>query len=687
MKRLRTPKAVRCLSWLRRIAPITRYSLVLMVAFSSGAYAVSSSIPTGPTAKQERSLIQRIVNFKADELSAQRERFLQAEKALRLRRTSQYRALLPTLTDYPLYPYLRYQELKNRLHTVSPDDMRQFLSDYEALPIAGFLRNKWLKLKARQGRWQQFLDFYTPQRNVRLQCSYMRALLNTEQTETAYAGIEKLWLTGKSQPRSCDRVFKPWKNAGKQTTELVWQRMNLALTTGHRTLARYLVKSLPNKEQWLARLWVKLHRKPHLIDKHQQRIFASQHTMAPLIFNNVIKRLARKSPQIAADIWFAVTAKHPVNTEEQYAMLQSFAISLARKQRPGAEAWFSIIPVKYLSNVASEWRVRSALRQSEWSLALTALNALTTKQQITDRWQYWRARVNDELQETTTAMAHYTALAQHRSYYGFLAADKLGLPYVMADRPHHLSAGELFEIGQKNGMLRAREFLHLNRMTQARREWRKATQRLSNQDRVNAAKLAQHWGWAEQSILTMASTDQRDDVALRFPLLFQDKVLNHSQQANINPAWAYGVIRRESAFVQDARSPKGALGLMQLLPSTAKSMSRNMPRKYRGKSRLIQSDANIALGTKYLSKMLKRFSGQTVLATAAYNAGARRIKGWLPKNASLDADRWIESIPFKETREYVTNVLAYTIIYADRLGIKQDRLTQRMPAIPTREAL
>ena len=126
---------------------------------------------------------------------------------------------------------------------------------------------------------------------------------------------------------------------------------------------------------------------------------------------------------------------------------------------------------------------------------------------------------------------------------------------------------------------------------------------------------------------------------------------------------------------------------MQLLPSTAKSMSRNMPRKYRGKSRLIQSDANIALGTKYLSKMLKRFSGQTVLATAAYNAGARRIKGWLPKNASLDADRWIESIPFKETREYVTNVLAYTIIYADRLGIKQDRLTQRMPAIPTREAL
>jgi peptidoglycan lytic transglycosylase len=327
------------------------------------------------------------------------------------------------------------------------------------------------------------------------------------------------------------------------------------------------------------------------------------------------------------------------------------------------------------------------LRQAQWPLLLNALNALTPAQQASDRWQYWRARVNEELGETVTAMAYFTALAQRRSYYGFLSADRLGQPYALADRPHNISAGTLFEIGQQAAVLRAREFIQLGRMTQARREWYSATQGMNNDDRVDAAKLAQHWGWAAQSILTMASTDQRDDLALRFPLLFQQQVLDHSEREEINPAWTYGVIRRESAFVQDARSPKGAVGLMQLMPATAKYISRSLPKKYRGRAKLTQADTNLALGTHYLRRMLKRFSGQTVLATAAYNAGEHRIMRWLPEENTLDADRWIENIPFRETREYVTSVLAFTIIYADRLGFEPIRLSQQMAAVPARKTL
>ncbi|MBN4079357.1 transglycosylase SLT domain-containing protein [Beggiatoa alba] len=647
--------------------------------------------PSTIGATQEPSFITRVVQFNNATLSEQRARFLKAEKALRLGRTSQLRELSSTLKDYPLYSYLHYQALKRRLHKASPKEMHAFFNDYSDLPVTPLLRKKWLRLKARQGRWQQYLDFYTPQASTRLQCHYLQALIRTGEAEQAYPDIEKLWLSGRSQPRNCDHIFKRWKAAGKQTTNLVWQRMELALSGGQRTLARYLVRSLPNNEQKLARLWIKLHRKPHLLGQYQRRLIASQHHMAPNILRNVVKRMARHSPQKAADLWFAIIAKKPVNTDDQYAMLQSLGIALARKHRPGAEAWFSIIPDQYLTDVAREWRVRSALRQSQWSLALTALNALTTTQQDNDRWQYWRARVNEELQETITAMSHYTALAQRRSYYGFLAADRLGQTYALAGQSRETRAGTLFELGQQAGILRAHEFFRLKRLTEARREWREATRKLSNDQRVDAAKLAQHWGWAEQSILTMASTDQRDDIVLRFPLLYQEKVLSHSQRANINPAWTYGVIRRESAFVQDARSPKGAMGLMQLLPSTAKALARSMPgsrvKKMRGKPQLTHADTNLALGTRYLRQMLKRFGGQTVLATAAYNAGARRIMGWLPTESTLDAQRWIESIPFKETRDYVTSVLAFTIIYADRLGIEQTRLTQSMPEIPTRKAL
>ena len=309
-----------------------------------GVIPTNDSLPTSPSTTdqppnfQSSPLIQRIVEFNSGTLAEQRSRFLDAEKALRLKQLSKFRAMLPTLTEYPLYPYLRYQELKQRLYKVSSEEMSQFLREYESLPVSDFLRKRWLRLKARQGRWQQFLDFYTPQNNTRLQCHYLNALIQTGQAESAYPEIEKLWLSENSQPRICDRIFKHWKAAGQQSPELVWKRLELALKAGRRTLARYLIRSLPRQDQEFAQLWIKLHRKPMLLGKYQRRIIASNHTMASNLVDNIIKRIARKSPQMAADLWFPLSAKMSVGTEKQYAMLQTLAIAQARKQLPGVEA-------------------------------------------------------------------------------------------------------------------------------------------------------------------------------------------------------------------------------------------------------------------------------------------------------------------------------------------------------------
>ena len=120
---------------------------------------------------------------------------------------------------------------------------------------------------------------------------------------------------------------------------------------------------------------------------------------------------------------------------------------------------------------------------------------------------------------------------------------------------------------------------------------------------------------------------------------------------------------------------------MQLMPATAKRISRSLNVRYRGRSTLLQPETNLKLGTGYLAKMMTRFDNQTVLATAAYNAGPRRVKKWLPGETAMDADRWIETIPYKETREYVSNVLAYTIIYADLLGQQNVRLGAHMEPV------
>jgi soluble lytic murein transglycosylase len=107
---------------------------------------------------------------------------------------------------------------------------------------------------------------------------------------------------------------------------------------------------------------------------------------------------------------------------------------------------------------------------------------------------------------------------------------------------------------------------------------------------------------------------------------------------------------------------------MQLMPGTASEVARSLGLPRPTRARLFDPAVNIRLGSSYLAKMQRRFGGNPVLATAAYNAGPARVERWLPEQA-MDADLWIATIPFRETRTYVRRVMAYRLIYDHRLGI------------------
>ena len=112
--------------------------------------------------------------------------------------------------------------------------------------------------------------------------------------------------------------------------------------------------------------------------------------------------------------------------------------------------------------------------------------------------------------------------------------------------------------------------------------------------------------------------------------------------------------------------------------STGKQTAREIQLPYSGHVTLTNPDSNIRLGTAYLSKMLDRFGGNRILATAAYNAGPHNVESWLPEEDSVDALIWIENIPFTETREYVRRVFAMETIFQWRLDGAADRLTPKL---------
>lgn len=134
----------------------------------------------------------------------------------------------------------------------------------------------------------------------------------------------------------------------------------------------------------------------------------------------------------------------------------------------------------------------------------------------------------------------------------------------------------------------------------------------------------------------------------------------------------HAIVRQESQFEQDAVSGAGARGLMQLMPATAKEQARRDGLSYNYSGLTGDPGYNIRLGSEYFSDMVDYWNGSVLLAIASYNAGPGNVRRWVntngdPRSPSVDAVRWIEEIPFYETKTYVRNVMSNLIVY-EQLG-------------------
>jgi soluble lytic murein transglycosylase len=207
---------------------------------------------------------------------------------------------------------------------------------------------------------------------------------------------------------------------------------------------------------------------------------------------------------------------------------------------------------------------------------------------------------------------------------------------------------------------------------------------MSDADLARAAKLAHRWGWHGRAILTVARTPHLDDLEMRFPLAYHDRVLEQAEARRLDPAWMYAIVRQESAFIADARSPAGALGLMQIMPGTGRKIARSLNKPLESRRQLLDADVSLEFGSTYLRILLDEMDEHPVLAAAAYNAGPHRVERWRPAEQNMSADLWIENVPYGETREYLRRVLAYTTIYEQRLGRDPVRLSERLAPIPAR---
>lgn len=586
-----------------------------------------------------------------------RQAFLDAEKQIASINRGAFPKSAEALGDYSLYPLLKYQWLKNNLDR--DQEIKRYLNDYSDMRYSALLRRDWLKYLAESKRWQELIVHYRPTDNAELACHYQWARLKTGFRDDALREAKKLWTVGYSQPKACDALLNELMASGQFTQDMVWRRFELALRNNRVSLARYIKKLLAPNEQSVADFWLKVHQSPRIVEQSSE--WQKDYRMLGTIFAYGVERLAGSDLDAALSVWDGNKDHYRMSIDTVDKVERKLGLSMAFERRPGA--YDRLSKVKNADASAREWRVRAALLEQNWTHVIEALSGLSDQEKNQPRWQYWLARALNEAGQRERGRKVFEALASDRSLFGFIAAETLNKPPMLSDRPLALTAEQLANFERLPAVSLVAELKSMGREQDGLRQWWYLLARLDKEQILVAAKVAQQWGWTQTAVFTIAKAEYWDDVSLRFPLDYLDDIKKQARQQALDPAIVLGVIRRESVFDPRARSPAGARGLMQIMPQTGRQIARKLNETWQSENSLYQPNVNVKYGAHYYKQMLDRFGGHFALAAAAYNAGPGRVDRWLPRHQPLPADIWMETIPFKETREYVAAVLGYAMIY------------------------
>jgi soluble lytic murein transglycosylase len=604
--------------------------------------------------------------------------FLAAERALDVGDLATFEQLAAALVEHPLHPYLRFAAL-TRDPAGTPDSrIESFLESAHDTPLASRLRPVHLARLARGGRWSDYARLYRPDASSERQCWFLRALIETGRAEEAWGQVEPLWLSGHSQPDACDPVFAAWRDAGGLTSERILARLRLALEAREQGLVRHLGRLLPDDAQGRYRDWLAVDEDPTLV-LDPMALVRHDAQDAPLLAHG-LARLASSEPTQALRVLERLAPRS--FDDEQASMTAHVAVGRALTRvgdARGLEIW-DRIPATVDTRDQQEARVRAAIALRAWEWVARWVGRMPDDDLTRERWRYWQGRALSELGQEVTARASFAVAAEGRSLWSFMAADRLGQPYRLAHRPIPADPERISALVRRPTMARIRALARLGRDIECRREWRDWIQRTEGPDLLALAYVADALGWHPQAIDALVKADAWDDLERRFPVPHLDSVREQAWETGLDEPWVLALIRQESLFAPTLGSHAGALGLMQLMPATAREVAVTLGESLPSRRDLLRPEANIRLGAAYLARLRDRF-GHVALATAAYNAGPTRVLGWLP-DVCVDADLWIVSIPFAETRRYVERVLTYRAIYRARLGETSERVSDWLPPIP-----
>ena len=583
------------------------------------------------------------------------------------------------LRAYALYPYLQAERLQQQLALPLVQDISDvatgaFLTEHGDAPWTRGLRMAWLRQLAERSEWLPFLAHYREaQADVGLRCDHLNALIATGPDTSLIQPALAIWRTGAELPESCASVFDWLKTQNALGPDQIAARARLALEGGKLAVARTLIPQLPEAQRAPYELWVELVQDP-------QRMLprALSAGAEPRAIFDAFAKLARSSHETAS----AVLSRMEAQCGQSCALMPPASVGELRREIALNQAWsrlpeslesFRLVPEAALDERAFEWRVRAALWAGDWMQASQWITRMPPALAAQARWRYWSARSHEKLGQADLARPIFETLTQENGYYALLASERLDRAYVPRAQTRPQDPGLRAQLAAQPAIMRAREAWLVEQSSWARSEWNQATAGFTAEQLLEAARLASSWGWHLMAVATSTRAEVFDDFALLYPRPYETELREAARRARMPAEWIWGVLRQESLYDPRAKSSADALGLLQLLPATARAVARRASLQMPTREELFDPALNLLLGAGYLREQFDTFGGRFVLVLGAYNAGPNAVRRWLPE-APLEADVWIENVPFNETRNYIQRIAWHSTVFGWQASGKPQRI-------------
>lgn len=572
--------------------------------------------------------------------------------------------------DTPSQVIGQYQWYQNVLDAIKIDDdtqAAQFLSQQPPSAMANTVRNQWLKSLGKRGQWAVFTQHYNQlkadERDQETRCYAGLGGIDTDHS-LANSLVQELGRL----PEGCNRYLAQAASAGQLDSQAAWRRVRGLLSNNQITDARELAQALGSP----------------LPNPLSSANASSQGGQEAMLYS-VISRDGRR----AADVAERIQALSASLTRAQTGFAWAVAAhhQALNQNMDTALAYFNRADPNQLSQEQWEWYARSALRLQRWNDVGRIIQSMPSPLRQDPTWQYWLARsLSAQGQKAQAEQLYRQAAASGRNFYALMATEALGAQVDTRNNVADSKAADVHRVAQDGNIARALALFQAAQNNgdwtmrrQAQNEWRYAIKDYNEDTLLASSVLAHEQGFYEMGILSADRTNNKLNYNLRYISPFRNITEYYTAQANVDPAWVYGLIRQESRFMLGVKSRVGATGLMQVMPATANEIARKIGMSA---AELHTMDGNIRMGTWYLGDARNRL-GDEVLATAGYNAGPSRARRW-QAGVPLEGAVYAETIPFDETRTYVKNVMANATYYASLFQEPQTSLTRRMGTIPAR---